>query len=83
MNIKNSVLIPNRHLPTDFSEAVKTLTRPYIPLTSEEVRYIKTLAKEANTDFLQDENGCVYTWGLADGYIHRIKMEVLKWILKK
>lgn len=67
MNIQDLVALPNHHLPKDFTKAVRMLTRPYIPLASEEVKYVEMLAKEANTDFLQDENGHIYTWGLADG----------------
>jgi len=65
--VNTLVAVPDYYLPKDFSKAVQLLNRPYIPLSSRNIKYIEEITKANNTDFLKDEKGNIYTWGKADG----------------
>ena len=58
--------IPNKSLPKDFNKAVGMLTRPYKALSEKEYNYLINVTKKANTDFVKDDNGEIYTFGVAD-----------------
>lgn len=75
MIVQNLVVLPDCHLPREFSLAVKMLVRPYQKLSKQEVEYIERIAAEANTDILADENGRQYTWGHADGCVQLMPIQ--------
>lgn len=64
--IANLAAVPHMHLPQDFEQAVSLLTRPYYPLTQQQLESIEKKAAENDSGILEDPDGKQYTWGGTD-----------------
>lgn len=57
---------PDKHLPTNFADAVRCLTRPYYPITDALYEEIMAATKDLNTDIVINDRGKQMTFGNAD-----------------
>lgn len=64
--IANLTAVPHARLPKEFAQAVSLLTRPYYPLTPQQLTKIEALAAANDSNILEDESGNQYTWGGTD-----------------
>ena len=57
---------PDKHLPANFADAVRCLTRPYYPITDALYEEIMAVTRGLNTDIVIDDRGKQMTFGNAD-----------------
>ncbi len=57
---------PDKHLPANFADAVRCLTRPYYPITDALYEEIMVVTRGLNTDIVINDRGKQMTFGNAD-----------------